>query len=318
LLLPRVTPAWLAASASPAEQRVVEALEASSLLAVPLLARDEVLGALWLLRTAGPGYDEVDLALAGELGLRMGPALDNAALYRVAQDATHARDRVLGVVSHDLRQPLAAVAMCARVLRDAPPAAPAQVREMLGTVHDATELMQRMIQDLLDIASIESGRLAVERAAVDPVALAERAVSLATAEAEGRGVALVLDVARPPAVAALDGERMLQVLGNLLANAIKYTERGGRVTVEVGGDGDEVAFAVHDTGAGIPGDDLPHIFDLYWHARRTARRRGSGYGLAIVRGIVEAHGGTVQAESELGRGSRFAIRLPVADATAAD
>jgi PAS domain S-box-containing protein len=312
LLLPKVSPAWLAATAAPDERRLVEGLGATSLLVVPLVARDEVVGALWLLRMGGH-YDEVDLALAGELGLRMGPALDNAALYRVAQDATHARDRVLGVVSHDLRQPLAAVAMCARVLRDAPPADEAQRREMLGTVHDATELMQRMIQDLLDIASIEGGRLALERVRVIPGALAERAVALAEAEAATRGVQLTLEMrdAIPPAL--LDGERILQVLGNLLANAIKYTERGGRVAVEIARHEEGLQYVVTDSGAGIPRDDLPHIFDLYWHARRTARRRGSGYGLAIVKGIVEAHGGTVHAESELGRGSRFIVRLPIAD-----
>lgn len=311
LLLPKVSPAWLAASTTPDERRLVETLGVTSLLVVPLVARDEVVGVLWLLRAGGATYDEVDLALAGELGLRMGPALDNAALYRVAQDATHARDRVLGVVSHDLRQPLAAVAMCARVLRDAPPADEGQRREMLGTVHDAADLMQRMIQDLLDIASIEGGRLAVERAAVIPGALAERAVALAEAEAATRGVTLQLRVrdAIPPA--QLDGERILQVLGNLLANAIKYTERGGTVSVDVGRHEGALQFVVTDTGAGIPRDDLPHIFDLYWHARRTARRRGSGYGLAIVRGIVEAHGGTVFAESELGKGSRFVVRLPL-------
>jgi PAS domain S-box-containing protein len=318
LLLPRVSPAWLAASAAPDERKVAEALDATSLLVVPLVARDEVVGALWLLRGEGPGYDEVDLALAGELGLRMGPALDNAALYRVAQDATHARDRVLGVVSHDLRQPLAAVAMCARVLRDAPPTDDAQRRELLGTVHDATELMQRMIQDLLDIASIEGGRLALERTWVSPGELAERAVALAEAEASTRGVALALVMPRPLDEAQLDGARILQVLGNLLANAIKYTERGGTVRLELQAIDGALEYVVTDTGAGIPRDDLPHIFDLYWHARRTARRRGSGYGLAIVRGIVEAHGGTVTADSELGRGSRFVVRLPLGGADAGE
>ena len=308
-LVPHVDDAWLEAAA-PDERRLLTGLGATSCLVVPLVARDEVVGALWLVRIGGH-YDEVDLALAGELALRMGPALDNAALYRVAQDATHARDRVLGVVSHDLRQPLAAVSMCARVLRDHPPADDAQRREMLGTVHDATVLMERMIQDLLDIASIDGGRLAVERARVIPGALAERAVALAEAEAAARGVEIVLSMRDTIPPVLLDGERILQALGNLLANAIKYTERGGRVDVELARQDDALQYVVSDTGAGIPGEDLPHIFDLYWHARRSARRRASGYGLAIVKGIVEAHGGSVHPESEPGRGSRFVVRLPL-------
>jgi signal transduction histidine kinase len=107
-----------------------------------------------------------------------------------------------------------------------------------------------------------------------------------------------------------DAGRILQVLANLVGNALKFTEPGGAVTVAAETRGGEVVFSVSDTGAGIPAEHLPHLFELYWHARRNARSRGSGYGLAIAKGIVEAHGGRIWAESTPGAGSTFSFTLP--------
>lgn len=296
--------------ATPDESAFVTMARAASVLAVPLLAREHVVGGMLLARGGSVPYDDVDLALADEFAVRVAMALDNAVLYRTAREATRGRDRVLGVVSHDLRQPLAAVAMCTRVLRDSPPRSEAQQRELLQTVHDATALMQRMIQDLLDISSIEAGQLALQRGWTTLGPLVARALDLAAAEARARDVVLRSEVTGGELPAWIDSDRVQQALGNLLANAIKFSPRGGDVLVSLSVQAEAFVLSVTDRGVGMAADDLPFVFDLYWHGRKGARHSGTGYGLAIVRGIVESHDGHVHVRSTLGAGSTFTIELP--------
>ncbi|CAA9311605.1 MAG: hypothetical protein AVDCRST_MAG11-1532, partial [uncultured Gemmatimonadaceae bacterium] len=232
--------------------------------------------------------------------------------FEAAQRATHSRDEVLGVVSHDLRNPVSAVAMCARVLLDDPPESAAERRGLLEAISESAEWMQRMIQDLVDVASIEAGRLSVRRRAEPVTEIVRVATSMVELGAAERGIALTTDVAADCPPVHADAERVVQVLTNLLGNALKFTPEGGSVAVRAARRGGEVVLSVADTGPGIPAGDLPHIFDRYWHAQRTARTRGSGLGLAIVRGIVEAHDGRAWAESTVGRGSTFSFTLPAA------
>jgi PAS domain S-box-containing protein len=313
-LAARVDDAWIDAHAPDAERGALwRALGVRSAIVAPLTARGRVLGALTLVRTAGDPYDAQDAATAEALAQRAALALDTARLFDAAHRATRSRDEVLAVVSHDLRNPVSAVSMCARVLLEDPPAEPAAARELLEAISESAAWMQRMIQDLLDVSHIEAGRLSVVRRPEPVAPIVHSALAMVELAAHENGIALSAEVpdGLPPADA--DAERVVQVLANLLTNAVKFTPRGGRVTVRAGRDGRELRFTVADTGPGIPAADLPRVFDRYWHAVRTARTRGSGLGLAIVKGIVEAHGGRVWAESVLGQGSTFGFTIPAVD-----
>ncbi len=312
-LVPAVNDEWLEAhTADEVEFAHMRALGMRSLLLLPLVARDHVLGVLKIFRTvdARP-FTEAELGSAQELALRAAYALDNAQLYEKAQQATIARDHALGVVSHDLRNPISAIGMCARALLASTEDDDAVKRGLVTTIVDSTELTQRMIRDLLDVASIEVGRLSVERREVSAGTVLDRAAGLFERDAAERGVALRVDRPTEPLRISGDEERLVQVLANLLGNALRFTERGGQVTIGARRNGNEVEIHVRDNGAGIPASELGRIFERYWTVRRNAPKGGTGLGLAIARGIVEAHGGRLWAESTPGVGSTFRFTVPV-------
>lgn len=310
----RLAPGWQDIDAA-GDPRLddVAALGIHAFVTLPLVARERVLGALTLVSTdAGRDFDENDLALADELSHRAAFAIENAWLYQTSQQATAARDDILGVVSHDLRNPLSAISMCARVLLDSPPEDAGARRELADAILQSTHLMQRLIQDLLDVSTIESGRLKVHRHRESLAPIVDAALNMVRESADERGVALVRELAAILPDIDVDAMRIEQVLANLLGNAVKFTERGGRVLVSGETDGDLVRVRVSDTGCGIPPEHLPRIFDRYWHARRQSRTVGTGLGLAIARGIVEAHGGAIAVESTPGVGTTFVFTLPAA------
>lgn len=313
-LVPEVTDEWLEAhTADLDEYDRLRAVGMRSLLLLPLVAREHVLGVLKIFRRTNTApFTDADIAIAEELTLRAAFALDNARLYETAQQATIARDHALGVVSHDLRNPISAIGMCARALLAATPQEADDRRGLVTTIIDSTELTQRMIRDLLDVASIEVGRLSVERRQVSIAMVLERGVSLFTRDAAERGVRLVLEPLPTLPNVAGDEERLVQVLANLLGNALRFTDRGGEVSVGALKDGPVVEVFVRDSGAGIPESELGRIFERYWTVRRNAPKGGTGLGLAIARGIVEAHGGRLWAESRVGDGSTFRFTVPVA------
>jgi signal transduction histidine kinase len=282
------------------------------MLTLPLVARDRLLGALTLLATDPERrYGPEQQALAESMVKLAALAVDNAWLFQSARRVADARDEILGVVSHDLRNPLSAIGMCARVLLDSPPEDAAARRELLAAILESTGLMHRLIQDLLDVSMIESGHLTVNRQPESLERIIERVLAMLDQPALERDIAVSVNLEPSLPRVDVDGARIVQVLANLVANAVKFTESGGRVSVGARREGEFVVVEVTDTGVGIPADHLPHIFDRYWHARRTARTAGTGLGLAIARGIVDAHGGQLWVESEVGKGSTFSFTVPV-------
>ena len=280
-------------------------------ITAPLRARGRVFGALTLLATdPNRACSEDECAIAVSLAERVAAALDNAALYREAKRASQARDDLAGIVSHDLRNPLSAISMCARVLAERPPDDRAKQRELAGAILDSVALMQRLIQDLLDVATIESGHLRIALESADLGAVARRALSMVQEQAGERGVQVS---SRIPSLEPMriDAMRMEQVFANLLANAVKFTDRGGTVSLELVLEPNDVYVTITDSGIGIPPEAMPHIFDRFWHSRRSARTVGTGLGLAIAKGIVVAHGGQIDVTSTVGKGSTFSFRLPM-------
>ena len=318
-LVTEINDAWLEAHEDdPESLSRWRRLGVRSMLVVPLTAGERTLGAVSLLALNGrPSFGADTRDLAEKFASHASLALENARLYREAKRATEGRDQVLGVVSHDLRNPLSAIAMCAKVLRDDDGQMGDKEHEsLLTTIVQSADWMNRLIQDLLDVASIEAGRLSLERAGQSAPALVSQALRMFEVEASQRRVHL--EASAPPELPPIlvDASRILQVLGNLLNNALKFTPDNGRVVVGAEGKGNSVVFFVSDSGPGIPLADQPRVFDRYWHSRRTANKRGTGLGLSIAKGIVEAHGGRIWIESTPGEGATFLFSVPVAAAVA--
>ena len=293
---------------------IVDRLTPRSIMTVPLIASNRTIGVLILCITRpGCRFDEDDLALAEELARRASLAVENARLFHEARQATRARDDMLGIVAHDLRNPLNTISMGAQLLAEITEPAAAVQHRQIDVIQRSVRRMNELIQDLLDLKRIESGRLHIEARPESVAAIVQDALVILKPLATSRELALEGAVAAglPPVLA--DPRRVQQVISNLVGNAIKFTAAGGCITVSAEQEGREVRIAVQDTGAGIDAQSLPHIFGHYWQADRTDRR-GIGLGLAIAKGITEAHGGRIWVRSREGEGSTFYFTLPIVDA----
>jgi signal transduction histidine kinase len=303
----------LAASLTPAEAlaRVPEAMRAAlerfpvhSVLSVPLRTHDRIIGALTAWRHVPTAFTTDDLHLFEELAERVALAVANARLFARAEASNRSRDDILAVVTHDLRAPLASIVMAASLV----PRDPAHLDRQFSIIRRNAEQMSRLISDLLDFASIQAGRLAIERSwfAADQILVA--GAEMFSATASERGVMLMTIPAEPVELLS-DRDRVLQALANLVSNAVKVTPEGGRVELSAEPTSRTVIFHVRDHGPGIPPEDQPHVFERYWRGPKTSYR-GHGLGLAIAKGIVEALGGHITLRSTPGRGSTFSFSVP--------
>jgi signal transduction histidine kinase len=287
-------------------------LDLTSVMIVPLTVGQETFGALLFLAAGGRRYGDDDLKVATNIGQRAALAIHNAQLYAVANEAIQLREGVLRTVAHDLRNPLNAITLSARMLADK--ALPLERhRKLLQSISDASSRMNRLIDDLLLVGRLGANQeLPLDLHREDPSNIVEQVCEIMTHQAAAKAVALECrstTPALPPIV--VDRSRILQVLTNLVDNALKFTPRGGAIVVSCEGRDGEVTFAVKDTGCGIKPEHLERIFDPFWQAGEAAHV-GAGLGLAIARAIVERHHGRIWVESQQGRGTTVSFALPLA------
>lgn len=247
------------------------------------------------------------LALRIRFAIRIGRAeAESARSLAQANQATRARDDVLAVVSHDLRGPLHAISLACEALRDE---IKDDLARYLGAIERASQRAERLIHDLLEASAIENGALTLTRGSVDAVAIVRQAAADHELLAKETGGKITAEVPEEATLVSADRDRVLQVLGNLIGNALKHA-RGAPIVISVARADSEAVIAVKDRGPGITDAELPHVFDRYWHGR--TKKGGAGLGLAIAKGIIEAHGGKVAVASRQGEGSEFSFTLPLA------
>ena len=279
----------------------------------PLMARGRTLGALLLGFSEARGFGRAEDALASELAGRVAIALDNARLYSKIREADRRKDEFLAMLAHELRNPLAPIRNAVEImrLRNAPNAVPDAVCEVIGK---EVGHMSRLVDDLLDVSRINRGKITLKLAAVDIASILPTAIASKQSLLDSRSQAVELSVPDTALWVRGDPVRLTQVIVNLVDNAAKFTPEGGRLEVRMRGDGGQCELRIRDNGIGIATDLLPDVFQLFIQGERSLDRRmgGLGIGLALVKDLVELHGGSVEAHSEgLGKGSEFVVRLPL-------
>lgn len=282
-----------------------------TLVFLPLVSRGQTIGIAAAISPESRPFTRDDLALFTEVARRASLAIDNARLYLESQQAVRAREEVLAIVSHDLRNPLSAVSLGASLLQMSD-RLDDEDREQIDTISVSARRMARLIEDLLDVTRLEGGkRLPIEPAPLAVGELLHEADEIFRAQAGVQSVTIEFRAPGDLPSVQADRHRAMQVVSNLIGNSLKFTPPGGTITVSARGEDGHVLFSVRDTGPGIAHENLSDIFSPYWQGKR-AERLGAGLGLPIAKGIVEAHGGRMWVESEPGRGTCFFFTLPLA------
>ena len=311
--------AWLNANFHDAASRArAESLGASAILLVPLRAGGRAIGALHLVRTRpGAGHSLEEQQVADQFAGLAALALENARLYQQARSAVRERDEMLAIVSHDLRNPVNAIVMLtgAVLKRDADtdslPEEPANMaRDEVEAVRAAARQADGLIQDLQDVSRISAGRLRVERRRVPASDILKECADMFEPVMVDAALRFVRHYDDDLPILLADRHRLQQLLSNLLGNAVRFTPHGGEIVLSATRAEDMLRISVRDSGPGVSPDDIPRLFERYFQAPRLLRA-GSGLGLYIAKGIVEAHGGEIGVESEVGKGAEFWFTVPV-------
>jgi PAS domain S-box-containing protein len=296
----------------PEQRQIALELGLMSYIVVPLRGHEGILGALtFVLADSRRRYSQNDLAFAEELGRRAAVAIENARLYGEAQDANRAKDEFLATLSHELRTPMTAVLGWSRMLKMGLNAE--ETLEAIEAIERGASVQMQLIEDILDMSRIMAGKMRLDLVPVDLCAIAHSALSTVHPAAASKDIEILTSFPRETPHVLGDEGRLQQVVWNLLTNAIKFTERGGRITMRIGIGRDDVRLSIHDTGVGIDPAFLPHVFERFRQQDSSTTRAhgGIGLGLAIVRHLVDLHGGRITAESEgAGRGATFTVQLP--------
>lgn len=275
----------------------LRSIGARSMICVPLVAREQTVGAIAVVcGRSRHRYDASDLLFIEDFADRLALAIDNALLFRASERAINMRDDVLAIVSHDLRSPLGTIMIHAESLAEVP-----DVRNIGTAIARSAQRMNRLIGDLLDASALNAGKLTLECRQHSVAAIIDEAVEMFRSQAVARGISLI-ESSPPDAQVYCDRDRVVQVLSNLIGNAIKFTARGS-VSVTAANEDKSVRIAVADTGSGIAPDQLPRLFDRFWRAQ--AHRHGAGLGLFIARGIIAAHGSKLEVDTTYGVGTKF-------------
>jgi PAS domain S-box-containing protein len=310
---------WERFASSPEHLKTIEMFQPRSLMVLPMIAREQLLGTIaFLYSHSDRRYSEVDMELASDLSDRAALAIDNARLYQEAQRAIRAREEFLSIASHELKTPLTSVKGYAQLLEMAATTGamtPERIQNAASRVGEQVRRLEALISDLLDVSRIQHGKLGLRFTRFDLVDLTCTIVQRFQEGAEiGPDHTVRID-APHPIVGTWDAERLDQVVTNLLSNALKYSPNGGQVTVCVSLQEGQACLVVSDDGIGIPGSEMNNLFQPFKRNHRDATNiAGTGLGLYIVRQIVDQHGGDIRVESEKGAGSRFTVLLPL-DAT---
>lgn len=302
---------WFTDDADPA---LIERIGRGSAMVTPLLGRGNVLGAITLVSTDPDGeYDDDELALADELGRRAAIALDNARLFREAQEANRAKTDFLAVMSHELRTPLNAIMGYADLL-DAGISGEMtdKQRRQIGRIRASARHLLQLIEEILAYARIEAGGAELRIENVDACGIAEEAAAVIQPMAAEKGLTFELDCQADDMRLSTDPTKARQILVNLLSNAVKFTDQGG-VVLRCRRDGDFALFDVIDTGIGIPREQFSQIFDPFLQLERPNTRKvgGTGLGLSVSRRYIRLLHGDITVHSEVGRGTRFTVSLPL-------
>jgi PAS domain S-box-containing protein len=320
-LAPECNDEMLAGLVRDGEARTALRADGSSMMVIPLVARGRPLGALTFLSPhSSRTYGRLDLELAEELGRRAALAADNAWLYRSSQEArkgaeraNRAKDEFLATLSHELRTPLTPILGWTVMLRSGTLDQAGMLRG-LEVIERNVRAQTQLIEDLLDVSRIVTGKLRVEVRPIDMVPVVEAGLDAVRPSAEAKEIHLDVKLEPIDSKVLADPDRLQQVVWNLASNAVKFTPKGGRMEVRLSRVNSHVHLTVKDNGKGISAEFLPYVFDRFRQADSTSTRKygGLGLGLAIVRHLVELHGGTVHAESEgPDRGATFTVRLPL-------